>query len=257
MVKKLAGIIVVAALFMFICNPGAEVAGVFTPSSIDKIQVISNNLNLRTGAGTNHKIITTLHRGDVMEVLGKINGWYVVKLSNDTVGCVIDDYVKQYVPKPVVTNPTPKPTPTPQPTPTPNPTPTPGNGSTVNASAMQAEMLGYINEARAQAGLHPLKLDAKLSEGATLKSRDMATNNYFSHQSPTYGSPFEMMRSLGITYRYAGENIAKHMSVKSAHDGFMNSPGHRANILGQNYNKVGLGFVKQGNYLYVTQWFTD
>lgn len=247
MFKKLAGIIIVAALCMFLFNPGVEVAGTFTPSSVDKIQVISNNLNLRTGAGTNHQIITTLHRGDVMEVLGKINGWYVVKLANDTVGCVIDDYVKPYVAqKPGVTNPAPKPT-----------TPATGNGSTVNASAMQAEMLGYINEAQAQAGLHALKLDAKLCEGATLKSQDMAANNYFSHQSPTYGSPFEMMRSLGISYRYAGENIAKHMSVKSAHEGFMNSPGHRANILNKNFNKVGLGFVKQGNYLYVTQWFTD
>ena len=246
MFRKLAGIIIVATLCMFLYHPGAEVAGTFTPSSVDKIQVISNNLNLRTGAGTNHQIITTLHRGDVMEVLGKINGWYVVKLTNDTVGCVIDDYVKPYVAqRPAVTNPAPK------------PTPAPGSGSTVNASAMQAEMLGYINEARAQAGLPSLKLDAKLSEGATLKSKDMAANNYFSHQSPTYGSPFEMMRSLGISYRYAGENIAKHMSVKSAHQGFMNSPGHRANILSRNFNKVGLGFVKQGNYLYVTQWFTD
>jgi len=246
MFKKLAGIIVVVALCVFLYNPGVDVAGTFTQSSIDKIQVTSNNLNLRTGAGTNHKIITTLHRGDLMEVLGKINGWYVVKLTNDTVGCVIDDYVKPYVPKsPGVTNPTPK------------PNPDPGAGSTVNASAMQAEMLGYINAARAEANLPPLKLDAKLSEGAALKSKDMATNNYFSHQSPTYGSPFEMMRSLGISYTYAGENIAKHMSVKSAHDGFMNSPGHRANILNKNFNKVGLGFVKQGSYLYVTQWFTN
>lgn len=245
MLKKLAGIIIVVALFMFLYNPGVQVAGTFTPSSIDKIQVKSNDLNLRTGAGTNHKIIKTLHRGDVMQVLGKINGWYVVKLSNDTVGCVIDDYVKPYVPSPSVTNPTPK------------PTPEPGNGSTTNASAMQAEMLGYINAARADANLPPLKLDAKLCEGATMKSQDMATNNYFSHDSPTYGSPFDMMRSLGISYSYAGENIAKHMSVKSAHDGFMNSPGHRANVLNKNFNKVGLGFVEKGNYLYVTQWFTN
>ncbi len=90
-----------------------------------------------------------------------------------------------------------------------------------------------------------------------MKSQDMATNNYFSHDSPTYGSPFDMMRSLGISYSYAGENIAKHMSVKSAHDGFMNSPGHRANVLNKNFNKVGLGFVEKGNYLYVTQWFTN
>ena len=246
MFKKLAGIIVVLALCMFLYNPGVDIAGTFTTSSVDKIQVKSNNLNLRTGAGTNHKIIKTLHRGDVMEVLGKIDGWYVVKLSNDTVGCVIDDYVKNYVPSsPVVTNPAPR------------PTTNPGSGATTNASAMQTEMLGYINEARADANLPPLKLDAKLSEGATLKSKDMATNNYFSHESPTYGSPFEMMRSLGITYSYAGENIAKHMTVKSAHDGFMNSSGHRANILSKSFNKVGLGFVKEGSYLYVTQWFTN
>ena len=243
MLKKLAAIIVTVALCMFLYNPlGPDVAGKFTASNIDQIQVKSNNLNLRTGAGTNHKIIKTLHRGDVMEVLGKIDGWYVVKLTNDTVGCVIDDYVKPYVKQsPTVTNPTPK----------------PGAGSTVNASAMQAEMLGYINAARADANLPALKLDAKLSEGATLKSQDMATNNYFSHDSPTYGSPFDMMRSLGISYGYAGENIAKHMSVKSAHDGFMNSPGHLANILNKNFKKVGLGFVKEGSYLYVTQWFTN
>ena len=241
MFKKLAGIIVVVALCLFLYNPGVNVAGTFTTSSIDKIQVTSNNLNLRTGAGTNHKIVKTMHRGDVMEVLGKINGWYVVKLTNDTVGCVIDDVKPYGIQSPVVTDPTPKPEP----------------GQTVDASAMQAEMLGYINEARADANLPPLKLDAKLSEGATLKSQDMATNNYFSHDSPTYGSPFDMMRSLGISYSYAGENIAKHMSVKSAHDGFMNSPGHRANILNKNFNKVGLGFVKEGSYLYVTQWFTN
>lgn len=246
MFKKLAGIIVVLALCMFLYSPGVDVAGTFTTSSVDKIQVKSNNLNLRNGAGTNHNIITTLHRGDVMEVLGKINGWYVVKLSNDTVGCVIDDYVKKYVPSsPAVTNPAPR------------PTPNPDSGATTNASAMQTEMLGYINQARADAKLPPLKLDARLSEGAALKSKDMATNNYFSHESPTYGSPFEMMRSLGITYSYAGENIAKHMTVKSAHDGFMNSSGHRANILSKSFNKVGLGFVTEGSYLYVTQWFTN
>ena len=66
-----------------------------------------------------------------------------------------------------------------------------------------------------------------------------------------------MMKSLGITYRMAGENIAKNVSVKGAHDAFMNSPGHKANILNSGYHKVGLGFYKSGSYLYVTQWFTN
>ena len=116
-------------------------------------------------------------------------------------------------------------------------------------------MLGYINEARAQAGLHALKLDAKLCEGATLKSQDMAANNYFSHQSPTYGSPFEMMRSLGISYRYAGENIAKTGDVNMAHTLFMNSSGLRVNVLHSGYTHIGVGIVKRGTSYYVTQIF--
>ena len=122
---------------------------------------------------------------------------------------------------------------------------------------MQLEMLNYINAARSEAGMAALTLDKALCDGAYLKSKDMGVNNYFSHTSPTYGSPFDMMKSQGITYRAAGENIAKNTSVKGAHDAFMNSSGHRANILSSNFGKVGLGFYQQGYYLYVTQWFTN
>lgn len=159
-----------------------------------------------------------------------------------------------------VPTPTPAPAPTPiaaaKPAPAPTPAPAPAPVQT-SFSAMQNEMLGYINAARSQQGLAPLVLDQKLCEGAFLKSKDMAVNNYFSHTSPTYGSPFDMMKSLGISYRTAGENIAKNFSVKGAHDAFMNSSGHRANILNSSYHKIGLGFYQQGSYLYVTQWFTN
>jgi uncharacterized protein YkwD len=124
-------------------------------------------------------------------------------------------------------------------------------------NAQQLEMLSYINAARSEAGQGALTLDNALCEGAYLKSKDMAVNSYFSHTSPTYGSPFDMIKSLGITYRAAGENIAKNTSVKGAHDAFMNSSGHRANILSGNFGKMGLGFYQQGHYLYVTQWFTN
>ncbi|KUG03521.1 transporter [hydrocarbon metagenome] len=118
-------------------------------------------------------------------------------------------------------------------------------------------MLGYINAERIKANLAPLVLDEKLCQGAFLKSKDMAVNKYFSHTSPTYGSPFDMMKSLGVTYNLAGENIAKNSSVKGAHDAFMNSSGHRANILNDGFKKVGLGFYQDGYYLFVTQWFTN
>lgn len=155
--------------------------------------------------------------------------------------------------KPATPAPSPKPTPTPKPTPKPTPTPTPGT----SFSAMQTEMLGYINAERAKVGAAALVLDKALCDGAYLKSKDMAVNGYFDHNSPTYGSPFAMMSKLGITYRTAGENIAKNISVKGAHDAFMNSSGHKANILSSSYKKIGLGFYQSGQYLYVTQWFTN
>lgn len=152
---------------------------------------------------------------------------------------------------------TPAPLPSPKPTPVPEPEPIPVPAPAKDFSAMQTEMLGYINTARADNNLAPLTLDTALCNGAYLKSKDMAENNYFSHTSPTYGSPFAMMKSLGVTYRAAAENIAKNTSVKGAHNAFMNSTGHRQNILGSGYHKVGLGFYQEGNYLYVTQWFTN
>lgn len=127
----------------------------------------------------------------------------------------------------------------------------------VDSSALQNEMLRYINTEREKANLVLLTLDKKLCEGASLKSSDMAVNDYFSHTSPSYGSPFEMMTSQGISYRSAAENIGKTTSIKEAHTAFMNSAGHEANILNPEYTKVGLGFYQKGQYLYVTQWFTD
>lgn len=136
--------------------------------------------------------------------------------------------------------------------------PVPETPSSVdNSTAMQQEMLKYINADRSKAGLSPLQLDTALSDGAYVKSKDMADNNYFSHNSPTYGSPFNMMQSMGITYRYAGENIARHTSVQGAHQMLMASPTHYENIMSSNFNKIGLGFFQKGTSIYITQWFTN
>lgn len=125
------------------------------------------------------------------------------------------------------------------------------------SSGAAQEMLGYINAAREKNRLTPLILSNSLCQGAYLKSKDMAVNSYFSHDSPTYGDPFAMMKAQGISYRTAAENIAKNFSVLGSHDAFMNSSGHRANILNPSFHKLGLGFYQKDNYLYVTQWFTD
>jgi uncharacterized YkwD family protein len=92
-------------------------------------------------------------------------------------------------------------------------------------------------------------MDWQLSRVARYKSQDMSDIGYFSHTSPTYGSPFEMMRSFGISYRTAGENIAKgYRTAEAVVNGWMNSPGHRANILNSTYTHIGVGYVSQGNY---------
>jgi uncharacterized YkwD family protein len=124
------------------------------------------------------------------------------------------------------------------------------------ASTAQADNLSYekqvaqlVNEARAENGLSPLTLSGELSDIARLKSQDMHDNNYFDHTSPTYGDPFEMLTSFGVSYRAAGENIAVgYATPEAVVDAWMNSPGHRANILNASYTQIGVGYVADGNY---------
>lgn len=116
-------------------------------------------------------------------------------------------------------------------------------------SQFEQEVVELTNEERAKQGLSPLKADAQLSKVARDKSKDMATNGYFSHNSPTYGSPFDMMKQYGITYRTAGENIAKgQRTPQEVVNGWMNSEGHRANIMNGEFTHIGVGYVEQGNH---------
>lgn len=111
------------------------------------------------------------------------------------------------------------------------------------------EVIELVNEIRVKNGLKALKYDWELSRVARYKSQDMKDKNYFDHNSPTYGSPFDMMKSFGLSYRSAGENIAKgYTSPKAVVNGWMNSPGHKANILNSSFKKIGVGYVKKGNY---------
>lgn len=122
------------------------------------------------------------------------------------------------------------------------------------AETTQAEaVLKLVNAERAKAGLQPLTLSDKLTNIAYKKAKDMADKNYFSHQSPTYGSPFDMLKQFGVSYSYAGENIAAgQKSAEEVMNSWMNSSGHRANILNKNYTQIGVGFYRGGQY--GTEW---
>ena len=116
-------------------------------------------------------------------------------------------------------------------------------------SAKEREVVTLVNKVRRSKGLSELKLNETLSAVARTKSQDMSDKGYFSHTSPTYGSPFEMMSKFGISYRTAGENIAQgYTSAQAVMDGWMNSEGHRANILNPSFTQIGVGYVADGNY---------
>lgn len=137
-------------------------------------------------------------------------------------------------------------------TPAPGPSqPEPGEQKTPEEkvpalSGEEQKMIDLVNMERTKEGLAPLTPDLTLSQVARIKSTDMIEKNYFSHTSPTYGSPFDMMKQFGITYRTAGENLACNQNVESAHQSLMESPGHRQNILNPNFTHIGVGIVEGG-----------
>ncbi|MFS0555980.1 CAP domain-containing protein [Brevibacillus sp. 179-C9.3 HS] len=104
------------------------------------------------------------------------------------------------------------------------------------------QVADLVNQERAKAGLKPVQLDAALSKVALAKAQDMSSNNYFDHNSPTYGSPFDMMKQFGIQYQTAGENIAMgQRSPQEVMTQWMNSEGHRQNIMNPAFTKIGVG----------------
>ena len=125
------------------------------------------------------------------------------------------------------------------------------NIPTTNAtvSSYEREVVRLVNEIRVQNGLRELTHNWELSRVARYKSQDMRDNRYFSHTSPVYGSPFQMIKNFGISYRSAGENIARGQATPQAVvNAWMNSSGHRANILNSSFTQIGVGYVADGNY---------
>ncbi|MGG3268230.1 CAP domain-containing protein [Priestia aryabhattai] len=126
---------------------------------------------------------------------------------------------------------------------------------TKDASQFEQKVVDLVNQERQKQGLKPLTLNKELSDVARTKSKDMMDKGYFDHNSPTYGSPFDMMKQFGIEYTTAGENIAKgQQSPEDVMNAWMNSDGHRKNILNPDFTEIGVGYVK-GDTTYWTQQF--
>ena len=150
---------------------------------------------------------------------------------------------------PVVVSPAPAPTPVPTQTLPPIP-------AVTALTADEQLMVDMINQERLAAGINPVKADLRLTAVGRAKANDMKVNNYFDHTSPTYGSPWAMMQQVGITVRWAGENISGNKSVSSSMAALMQSPGHKANILDPRFTDVGVGIAYGSAYgnLYVQEF---
>lgn len=112
-----------------------------------------------------------------------------------------------------------------------------------NLSEFEQQVLDLVNQERSKTGLGSLSRSGELSNVAMVKAQDMYNNNYFDHNSPTHGSPFDMLKEFGVTFNTAGENIAKGQTTPTqVMNDWMNSPGHRANILNNSYTHIGIAF---------------
>ena len=121
-----------------------------------------------------------------------------------------------------------------------------GTGTQAKPGDFEAQVVDLVNQERGRAGLKHLNMRDDLNKVAETKSQDMVSKGYFSHQSPTYGSPFNMLKQFGISYRTAGENIAQGQRTPGeVMDSWMKSPGHRQNILNPQFDSIGVGEVNK------------
>lgn len=198
--------------------------------------VTATTLNVRSGPGTNYGIVATVKKNEYIRVFAGVGEWYIVQVEGDYVGAVNKKYVKAIYPNSNNSN---------------NSSSNNSNSNSNTNTTMIAdekEVFDLINKQRTQNGLSELKLDTETLRVARIKAQDMVDNNYFSHNSPTYGTPFQMLNSFKISYKTAGENIAGNSSNSAAVTAWMNSSGHKANILNSSFNYTGIGVVKGSKY---------
>ena len=195
--------------------------------------VTATTLNVRSGPGTKYNVVATVKKNEYIRVFAGVGDWYIVQVEGDYVGAVSKKYIKPIYPG------------------------SSGNSSSNNSNtgtttstmtSDEQEVFNLINKQRTAKGLLALKIDAEVQRVAKIKAQDMVNNNYFSHNSPTYGSPFEMLQSFKVSYKTAGENIAGNSTNSGAVNAWMNSSGHKANILNSSFNYTGIGVVNSPKY---------
>ena len=200
--------------------------------------VTATTLNVRAGPGTIYKVVATAKKNDYIRVFAGVGDWYIVQVAGDYVGAVSKKYIKPIYPGTSSSNVN-------QNT---NSNLTSNTNTSSDLSNDEKEVFNQINIQRTNNGLPALKISNEVQKVARIKAQDMVDKNYFSHTSPTYGSPFDMLKSFKVSYNSAGENIAGNASNSGAVNAWMNSPGHKANILNSSFNYTGIGVVSSPKY---------
>lgn len=241
MKRKLVFLVVIAFfLTSVVCftafdSPKASAALAVEKVSTTDATVTVDALNIRQGPSVSFPVIRVLEKGQALKVLGKVGNWLAVyDLENGCIGAVDSKYVKLGDASLASTG-----------------VDTPSSAQAVSpkdVSQDEQSLFDLVNNARKEAGVPVLTFDKDLLKTARMKAKDMVDNNYFSHQSPTYDSPFDMMRKYGITFKTAGENIAGNQSVEGAFKAWMKSDGHKKNILNSGFNYIGIGVATSGTY---------
>lgn len=220
--------------------------------SLETAKVNASYLNLRQGPSTDFYITSVLKNGTDVQLCGEIGDWYIVYVPDkQIIGTVFKDFIttstNSTVKNPLDINANIKP----QPTNPPLKTMPPSNSNVsdnVKLTKDEIDLFDLINKERSSNNLQKLSLDPTISKISRLKSKDMLEKGYFSHHSPTYGSPFDMMRQFAITFKSAGENIAGNNSILEALNAWMASEGHRKNILDKDFNFTGIGITASPIY---------
>jgi len=208
-------------------------------------EIIADRLNVRTGPGITYPVITSQGKYTKLRILGSLKNWLVVLMPDDSVGMVFGQYVRPVEPEideyesPAMED-----------------TPPPAE-FTISESE---RLLLLINHYRHGLGLIPYISDERLSEAARLKALDMVENKYFSHSSPVYGTPFTMLRSMGVFYKTASADLAHTADVSEAFEKMADSLVYRANLVSKRYTNIGIATADdpdEAGKIFIVLFFTE
>lgn len=200
-----------------------------------------STLNIRCGPGLEYERVGKLKNGEYVDVFAKVGDWYIVQTDQNLVGAVSSKYIEPIYSEDEIKL-----------------------EESVESSAdiqdsgeylellelteEEQEFLNLINVNRKNRGLNELKIDNNIQNVARLKAQDLERNEYFSHQSPSYGNIGEMLTSFGVEYAIAQENIAGNQNLSGAVEAWMNSESHKANILNNEFEYTGVAVVESSTY---------